>query len=167
MTARASPASYRFGGFELQPDERRLLAAGAPVAIAPRALDLLVVLVERAGHLVTKDELFDLVWPRVIVEEAALQVQVSALRKILGPDAIATISGRGYRFAPEVSYIATTPTTSAVKHNLPHQLTSFRPRIPRHFAAQDGAAIRRSWGCSREAEDRRAAGRWLVCVRGA
>ena len=125
MTARVSPASYRFGGFELQPDERRLLAAGEPVAIAPRALDLLVVLVERAGHLVTKDELFDLVWPRVIVEEAALQVQVSALRKILGPDAIATISGRGYRFTPEVSYIATTPTTPAVKHNLPHQLTSF------------------------------------------
>src|SRR3984893_4975068 len=56
---------YRCGHFELEPDERRLLAAGAPVAVRPRAFDLLLTLVERAGHLVTKDELLERVWPRV------------------------------------------------------------------------------------------------------
>jgi len=127
MTAIASPVSYRFGRFELQPDERRLLAAGAPVAVGPRAFDLLVALVSCAGHLVTKDELLHLVWPKVIVEEAALQMQVSSLRKILGPDAIATISRRGYRFTGEVTCVGMTPTTPVPiqKHNLPHQLTSF------------------------------------------
>jgi DNA-binding winged helix-turn-helix (wHTH) protein len=53
----------RFGGFELQPGERRLLLGGQPMAIGPRAFNLLVVLVARAGHLVSKDELLDLVWP--------------------------------------------------------------------------------------------------------
>jgi predicted ATPase/DNA-binding winged helix-turn-helix (wHTH) protein len=119
---------YRFGHFELQPDERRLLAAGAPVAVRPRAFDLLLALVERAGHLITKDELLERVWPKVIVEENTLRAQVSLLRKILGPDAIATVSAQGYRFTLEVtclgaSGLAATATTP--KHNLPQQLTSF------------------------------------------
>jgi DNA-binding winged helix-turn-helix (wHTH) protein/TolB-like protein len=90
--------NYRFGRFELQPSERRLLAAGVPAVLEPRAFDVLVALVERAGHLVTKEELLRLVWPKLIVEDANLHVQVSALRKILGPAAIATIPGQGYRF---------------------------------------------------------------------
>src|ERR1700704_4842946 len=91
-------SSYRFGIFELQPNERRLLAGGEPVVLGPRAFDLLVALVERPGQLVTKEELLDCVWPKLVVEENNLQVQVSALRKILGQEAIATIPGRGYRF---------------------------------------------------------------------
>ena len=90
-------AAYRFGTFELQPDQRRLLVAGRPVALGPRAFDVLLVLAERAGKLVSKNELLDLVWAGVVVEENNLQVQVSALRKLLGPDVIATIPGRGYR----------------------------------------------------------------------
>jgi TolB-like protein/two-component SAPR family response regulator len=91
-------SSYRFGIFELQPNERRLLAGGEPVALGPRAFDLLIALVERPGQLVTKEELLDCVWPNLVVEENNLQVQVSALRKILGQEMIATIPGRGYRF---------------------------------------------------------------------
>jgi DNA-binding winged helix-turn-helix (wHTH) protein len=83
--------------------QRRLLAAGVPAVVDPRAFDVLIALVERAGHLVTKEELFSLVWPRLVVEENNLQVQISALRKILGPAAIATVSGQGYRFTLEVS----------------------------------------------------------------
>src|SRR5208282_6012716 len=123
MTAVPSPLCYRFGRFELQPDKRRLLASGVPVEVGSRAFDLLVALVERDGSLVTKDELLERVWPKVIVEENTLQVQVSALRKILGPDAIATISGRGYRFALELTQANAEPV--APKHNLPQQLTSF------------------------------------------
>ncbi len=101
---------YRFAGFELQPGERRLLVDGFPVAVGPRAFDLLVTLVERAGHLVTKDELLDRVWPNLVVEENNLQVQVSALRKILGQSALATIPGRGYRFTlPVVDAVDSVP----------------------------------------------------------
>src|SRR5258706_10286261 len=93
-----SRRSHRFGRFELQPVERRLLTNGQPVALGARAFDVLVVLVERAGELVAKNDLLTLVWPGLVVEENNLQVQVSALRKILGPETIATIPGLGYRF---------------------------------------------------------------------
>ncbi|MBX3638210.1 MAG: helix-turn-helix transcriptional regulator, partial [Rubrivivax sp.] len=89
---------WRFGRFELQPAQRRLLADGRPLELGARALDLLATLVERAGALVSKDELLDRVWAGAVVEEANLHVQVSALRKLLGRDAIATVPGRGYQF---------------------------------------------------------------------
>src|SRR6267143_1298370 len=87
MTEPTRSSSYRFGTFELQPNERRLLAGGEPVVLGPRAFDLLVALVERPGQLVTKEELLDCVWPNLVVEENNLQVQVSALRKILVQEA--------------------------------------------------------------------------------
>ncbi|MDH5245428.1 MAG: winged helix-turn-helix domain-containing protein, partial [Betaproteobacteria bacterium] len=98
MTANSRPPDYRFGRCELQPAAQRLLVDGEAVAVGPRAFDLLLALVERAGQLVSKTELLDRVWPGLVVEENNLQVQVSALRKILGPEAIATVPGRGYRF---------------------------------------------------------------------
>ena len=78
--------------------ERALLADGMPVALGARAFDLLVAFVDRPGTLITKDDLLATVWPGLVVEENNLQVQVSTLRKILGPGALATIPGRGYRF---------------------------------------------------------------------
>jgi predicted ATPase/DNA-binding winged helix-turn-helix (wHTH) protein len=116
-------ALIRFGDFELQPRERRLLICGHPAPLGPRAFDLLLVLVERAGKLVTKQELLDRVWPNLIVEENNLQVQVSMLRKILGARAIVTVPGHGYRFMAEPEGKAPAPVPS--KHNLPQQLTSF------------------------------------------
>lgn len=117
---------YRFGRFELRPNQRRLLNDGRPVELGHRAIDVLLALVERAGQLVTKDQLLDLVWPGVVVEENNLQVQVSALRKILGATAIATSAGRGYCFTLELtpgSESSSLPETP--RHNLPSQLTSF------------------------------------------
>jgi predicted ATPase/DNA-binding winged helix-turn-helix (wHTH) protein/Tfp pilus assembly protein PilF len=127
MIAATASICYRFGRFELQPDERRLLATGTPVHVGPHAFDLLTALVERSGHLVTKDELFERVWPKLVVEENTLQVHISALRKVLGSGSIATISGRGYRFTPEVTrlHATSTPPIPTPKHNLPHELTSF------------------------------------------
>jgi len=89
---------YRFGRFELDPTTRQFLADGLPVALGARALDVLLALIERRDRLVTKEELLELAWPGLVVEENNLQVQISALRKILGPQSIATIAGRGYRF---------------------------------------------------------------------
>lgn len=127
MTLQALPRVYTFGRFELQPAERRLLAEGVPASIGPRAFDVLLYLVERAGSLVAKDELLQQVWPNLVVEENNLQAQVSSLRKILGAEAIATVQGKGYRFALVAHRRAVgSPTLPEVrKHNLPQQLTSF------------------------------------------
>src|SRR5258706_7935264 len=100
MRATATRVRYQFGRFEVQPAERLLLDSGTPVRVGPHALDLLVALVEHSGRLVTKDELLERVRPKVIVEENTLQVHVAALRKILGADAISTVSGRCYRVMP-------------------------------------------------------------------
>src|SRR5258705_3572568 len=126
MSSPAPPERYRFGPFELQPDQRRLLKDGATISLRPRAFDLLVALVDRAGHLVTKDQLLNRVWPKMVVEEAALHVQVSALRKVVGSDAITTVSGRGYQFTlPVTKDDGEASRASRSKHNLPYQLTSF------------------------------------------
>ena len=97
MTSTATTAVLRFNRFEVQPHERRLLIDGQVVTVGPRAFDVLVALAERAGKLVSKDTLLDLAWGRLVVDENNIQAQVSALRKLLGRDVIATIPGRGYR----------------------------------------------------------------------
>jgi TolB-like protein/DNA-binding winged helix-turn-helix (wHTH) protein/Tfp pilus assembly protein PilF len=114
--------TYRFGIFELQPDERRLLASGEPVVVGPRAFDLLVVLVGRPGQLVTKEALLQSVWPNLVVEENNLQVQISALRKILGQKAIATIPGRGYRFTVKLADSAAAGSSPGMNPPLPMSL---------------------------------------------
>lgn len=97
----------RFAQFELQPRERRLLSTGEPVALGARAFDVLLALAGRHGELVTKSELLEAVWPDAVVEENNLQVHVSALRKVLGHEVIATIPGRGYRFIGQLQPVAT------------------------------------------------------------
>ena len=119
--------TYQFGRFELRPATRQLLVDRQPATLGARAFDLLLALIERRDQLVTKDALLDLVWPGLVVEENNLQVQVSALRKLLGPDAIATVPGRGYRFTLEPTQVEAPPPapTRAARHNLPAPVSSF------------------------------------------
>ncbi len=93
---------FRFGTARLIVAQRQLRIDDQPAKLGARAFDLLLALVERRERAVDKNELFDLVWPGVVVEENNLQVHISALRKLLGPQAIATIPGRGYRFTAAV-----------------------------------------------------------------
>ena len=90
---------YRFGDIEVRRVERELLVDGQRAVIGSRAFDVLLALIDHRDRVVSKNELLDLVWPGLVVEENNLQAQVSALRKVLGPKALATIPGRGYRFA--------------------------------------------------------------------
>ena len=81
---------------------------GTQVAVGSRALDVLGVLIERAGELVSKDEIMDVVWPGTTVEEANLTVQISALRRVLDDrgserSTIQTVAGRGYRFVAAIT----------------------------------------------------------------
>jgi TolB-like protein/DNA-binding winged helix-turn-helix (wHTH) protein/tetratricopeptide (TPR) repeat protein len=77
---------------------RQLELGGRAVDIGARAFDVLNMLVQNRDRVVTKKELLDSAWPGVVVEENNLQVQISALRKVLGYDAIKTIPGQGYQF---------------------------------------------------------------------
>ena len=104
----ASREIYQFREFTLDVGERRLSRGEAPVHLPPKAHDLLVMLVQQPGRLLTKDELLARIWPDAFVEEGILTVHVSALRKALGDDTrpptyIETVSGSGYRFIAPVS----------------------------------------------------------------
>jgi DNA-binding winged helix-turn-helix (wHTH) protein/TolB-like protein/Tfp pilus assembly protein PilF len=96
--------SFRFGPYRVDLDERCLFRDETPVPLPPKVFEVLLVLVENAGHVVQKKALIERVWPDTFVEEANLTVHVSALRKLLGDGFIETIPRRGYRFvAPVVS----------------------------------------------------------------
>ena len=98
---------YQFKSFRLDVGERQLLHDNNAVPLTPKAFDVLVVLVERAGHLVEKDELLKSVWADSFVEEANVARIIHTLRKVLGEDGngnkfIETVAKKGYRFVAEV-----------------------------------------------------------------
>src|SRR6266480_1102204 len=97
---------YAFGRFVLIPRERQLMRDGAPVPLAAKAFDLLVILVRNHGSLLGKEALLEEVWPGVIVEEVNLTVHISAIRKALGgndaDEWIETVPRHGYRFCGDV-----------------------------------------------------------------
>jgi len=120
-------APVGFGRFELRAANRQLLLDGQPVVLGARAFDVLLALVERRHRLVTKEELLDVAWPGLVVEENNLSVQISSLRKILGLEAIATLPGRGYQFALDLTHVVAerSAPAKAANHNLPERVTSF------------------------------------------
>ncbi len=106
------PRRLRFGGFELRLDDRSLWANGQRVPLGARPIGVLEMLVNNRHRAVSKDELLEQVWDR-IVEENNLQVQIATLRRILGAQAIVTVPGRGYRFAEDVEPDAADDAPSA------------------------------------------------------
>jgi len=108
--ARAAPTEVSFGPFRLLPTLFLLLEGDKPVPLGSRALEILIVLLERPGDLVSKQELMARVWPSVFVEPANLTVHMSALRRVLrdgrdGNRFIINIPGRGYRFVASVAVL--------------------------------------------------------------
>jgi len=90
--------TFREGHIRVDQHARVLFAGGHLAKLGGRAFDLLEALIERRDRVVPKQELMDVVWPGLIVEENNLQVHITTLRKLLGRDSITTVSGRGYRF---------------------------------------------------------------------
>lgn len=98
---------YEFGPFRVDPTKELLLREDVTVPIAPKAFQILLVLIRHNQQLVTKDDLLKTVWPDTFVEEANLSRNIFLLRKALGDSPqdhqfIVTVPGRGYRFAEEV-----------------------------------------------------------------
>src|SRR5215469_18827791 len=95
--------TYRFGEFSLSPHERRLFRGDIYVGVSPKAFDALSLLVRNHGNLVSRAELFSTLWPGIHVSEANLTNIVVMLRKMLGRDAIQTVSKFGYRLTVPVT----------------------------------------------------------------
>jgi DNA-binding winged helix-turn-helix (wHTH) protein/tetratricopeptide (TPR) repeat protein len=111
MTAQGS---YRFGPYRLDRAAYRLVDGDRAIELSPKAIDLLLLLVERAGSLVTKDDILKVVWPDVAVTDNALTQVVSDLRHALGdsssaPRYLETVPRRGYRFIAPVETVAQPP----------------------------------------------------------
>ena len=105
--AGATPAEVSFGPFRLLRTQFLLLEGDKPLPVGSRALEILIVLLERRGELVSKQELMARVWPNIFVEPANLTVHMSALRRALrdgqnGHRFIINIPGRGYCFVGSV-----------------------------------------------------------------
>jgi predicted ATPase/DNA-binding winged helix-turn-helix (wHTH) protein len=120
-----------FGPFELSTAERSLKKAGEVVAVGGRAFDILTALIDKAGEVVSKDELIAKAWPDVTVEEGSLRVHLSALRKALGDGQFGTkyienVQGRGYCFVVPIERQADDHDhgpTSSIASNLPPPLS--------------------------------------------
>jgi predicted ATPase/DNA-binding winged helix-turn-helix (wHTH) protein len=122
---------HRFVHFEVRPAERQLLIEGQVAAVGARAFDVLLALVERRDRVVSKSELFDLVWPDTVVEENNLAVHVRALRRLLGPAAITTLPGRGYRCtAPAHEAAAAADSVSAGTAAAPDAPPPLKTNLP-------------------------------------
>src|SRR6516165_4378448 len=116
MKALSQGGVFQLDGFRLDPECRVLFrrnSAGAfvPMAVGTRALDVLGVLVDRAGNLVSRDELMSAVWPATAVEDTNLNMQIAAIRRVLdegraGQSCIQTFPGHGYRFTVPVTRVA-------------------------------------------------------------
>jgi DNA-binding winged helix-turn-helix (wHTH) protein/Tol biopolymer transport system component len=110
-----------FGLFRIDPQERVLLRGDEQIPLTPKAFDLLMLLVERSGQVVLKDDLMKLLWPDTFVEESNLGQHVFQLRKALGERAqgssyIVTVPGRGYRFASPVRTLPDEETILVASH---------------------------------------------------
>jgi DNA-binding winged helix-turn-helix (wHTH) protein/TolB-like protein/Tfp pilus assembly protein PilF len=110
VTSRPAKPLYEFGLFRLDPAEHVLLRDSEPVALRPKEFAVLLALVENHGHVLTKDELIQRIWPGQLVEEGNLNRQISMLRRALGetsdgPQYVETIPKVGYRFVAPVREI--------------------------------------------------------------
>jgi DNA-binding winged helix-turn-helix (wHTH) protein len=128
---RKTKVLYEFGKFRCDPREHLLLCEGKPVSLAPKSFEILVVLIQNHGRLLTKDELMHLAWPDSFVEEGNLTVNISALRKVLGETTdgqqyIETVPKRGYRFVAPVREASSTSAPAEPRDGL----TTAAPQAP-------------------------------------
>jgi DNA-binding winged helix-turn-helix (wHTH) protein/tetratricopeptide (TPR) repeat protein len=142
----AMPNDFTVGEWTAAPSRNLLVRADEEVHVEPRVMDVLVHLAERAGQLVSKDELIDSVWKRQYVTDDVLTVTIYNLRKALGDDArqpryIETVSRRGYRLLAPVSTGPSVPATAPSETPAPMQPAAPLPRRFSWRAAGRSAAL--------------------------
>jgi predicted ATPase/DNA-binding winged helix-turn-helix (wHTH) protein len=125
-------SAFEFESFRLFPSQRLLFDGANSCALGSRAVEILIILLERAGEMVSKQELLQRIWPDSFVDEANLRVHVSALRRALGDGQagrryIVNLTGQGYSFVSPVRRVqapvppVAPPSEISAKHNIPIQ----------------------------------------------
>src|ERR1700746_4165939 len=144
LSSKGAAATPEFGRFRLLLRRRRLLADGVPIELGMRAFDLLLVLLEADGALVTKEKLFKRVWPGIVVSEENLKVQISALRKALGADRdlIRTAFGRGY---PVLGLLRSNPTADACRGRRQAKRRAYRALLRQNGRQSLQCGFNSSW----------------------
>jgi len=126
MLRRGAPL-YEFGPFRLDTAEKLFFKNGEPLALAPKAFELLAILVQQSGHLVDKNELLKEIWPDSFVEESSLTQNIYVLRKALAESNgesryIETVPRRGYRFVADVKKLSDRDVACAIEPQTPAPL---------------------------------------------
>lgn len=126
---------YEFGPFRLDPAEHMLLRDGRPVALRPKEFAVLVALVETHGHVCTKDELMNGIWPGQFVEEGNLMRHISTLRKVLGdtseePQYVETVPKVGYRFVARVKTLEPLSDAIVMEHHTIERIVTEEEIVP-------------------------------------
>jgi DNA-binding winged helix-turn-helix (wHTH) protein len=109
----------RFGPYRFDPAQGQLWRGTHTVKLLPKAVAVLRYFVEHPGQLVTKDDLFQAIWPETVVSEATLTSCIQELRQALRDDArkpryIETVHRRGYRFLPALTILPVSSQQLAV-----------------------------------------------------
>jgi predicted ATPase/DNA-binding winged helix-turn-helix (wHTH) protein len=141
----SADSEFSFGSFRLVPAQQLLLDGQEPVPIGARALDILTALVERAGDVVSKNDLIHRAWPNVVVEEGNLRTQMAIVRRALrdgeaGARYIVTVAGRGYRFVASVSRSAEPVPPALAGAQSPRPETRVPNRLTRVIGRDDNIA---------------------------
>ena len=129
-----SEQAVHFGPYRIHPRQRLVLEAGRPLRLGRRAVDILLILLEQAGKVVSKQELIARVWPKTVVEDGNLRVHMAALRKALGDGQagqryIVTVAQRGYSFVAPLSIEPMTLAADGIPHSQGHNLPLRRTRM--------------------------------------
>ncbi|WDU64639.1 winged helix-turn-helix domain-containing protein [Pseudomonas poae] len=129
-----SDQAVHFGPYRIHPRQRVVLEAGRPLRLGRRAVDILLILLEQAGNVVSKQELIARVWPKSVVEDGNLRVHMAALRKALGDGQagqryIVTVAQRGYSFVAPLSIEPMTPPNEGAPQRPGHNLPLRRTRM--------------------------------------
>ncbi len=139
---------YEFGSYRLDTQKRFLWRGEQAIALNPKAMDILLVLIERGGEVVSKAELMEAVWPNSFVEESNLNQNVFLLRKALGETAqdrnyVVTVPGKGYRFGADVQEVAGSNGARTFTHAA--AIPSALPAVQGVAVQEKTAAISRRW----------------------
>ena len=129
-----SEQAVHFGPYRIHPRQRLVLEAGRPLRLGRRAVDILLILLEQAGNVVSKQELIARVWPTSVVEDGNLRVHMAALRKALGDGQagqryIVTVAQRGYSFVAPLSIEPMTIPADGIPQSQGHNLPLRRTRM--------------------------------------
>lgn len=114
----APEQAVHFGPYRIYPGQRLILEAERPLRLGRRSMDILLILLEHAGEVVSKQQLIARVWPKSVVEDTNLRVHMAALRKALGDGQagqryIVTVAQRGYSFVAPFALVPFSPSASS------------------------------------------------------